>query len=171
MTQMDITSAPLVTTAGPADAPGMAALHAAALESLGQQPWPAEAFEDILNLPVTLGMKICAGDRLLAFLLAQAAGGEADLLTIATAPDMRRQGLAKRLMTALLARCSSTQVHSINLEVHAGNRAAAGLYSKIGFQVVGERPNYYKDIRTGQRHDAILMRWSTGPASNKTNNS
>ena len=144
-------------TATASDAADMAALHAVALEGLGQQPWPADAFADILTLPVTLGLKLVDDSGLIAFLLVQAAGGEADILTIATAPDRRRQGLAERLMRALVDRCRKSAVTRISLEVHAENHAAAGLYAKVGFQVVGQRLNYYKDIRTGQQHTAVLM--------------
>ena len=146
-----------LTPATVADAAEMAALHAVALKGLGQQPWPQDAFADILTLPVTLGIKVVDDSRLIAFLLVQAAGGEADILTIATAPDRRRQGIAERLMMALEDRCRSSGISKISLEVHAENHAAAGLYAKVGFRVVGQRLNYYKDIRTGERHTAVLM--------------
>ena len=157
MSERDTSVALRMMAATVSDAADMAALHAVALKGLGQQPWPADAFADILTLPVTLGLKVVDDSRLIAFLLVQAAGGEADILTIVTAPDRRRQGLARRLMMALEDHCRDLRVNKISLEVHAENHAAAGLYAGVGFQVVGQRPNYYKDIRTGERHTAVLM--------------
>src|SRR5690606_3660568 len=91
----------------PADAPALAALHAGAMAALGQEPWPARAFADLLELPATLGFGARIGGETAAFILGQAAGGEAEILTLATAPPFRRRGLAEALIGLLRAQCRS----------------------------------------------------------------
>jgi len=141
----------------PADAPALAALHAGAMAALGQEPWPARAFADLLELPTTLGFGARIGGETAAFILGQAAGGEAEILTLATAPPFRRRGLAEALIGLLRAQCRSRNCSALWLEVHTANRAAIALYEKSGFAARGRRPEYYRDIRTGERHAAIIM--------------
>lgn len=139
------------------DAEVLAALHVEALEAIGQQSWPAQAFVDMLLLPTTLGFKIEKAGEIAAFTLAQAVGGEAEILTIATAPAFRRQGLARTLIDILREQCRQRQCTVLWLEVHALNAAAIALYEKAGFLRKGLRPDYYRDMRTGERHTAIVM--------------
>jgi ribosomal-protein-alanine N-acetyltransferase len=141
----------------PADAPALAALHVEAMAALGQEPWPAQAFTDLLELPATLGFKAVIGGETAAFILGQAAGGEGEILTLATALAFRRRGLAEALIGLLRAHCRGRQCSTLWLEVHATNRAAIALYEKSGFSAKGRRRGYYRDIRTGQRHTAIIM--------------
>lgn len=151
------TGTPRLAPITPADAPRLAAVHAAALDDLGQQPWPAAAFADLLALPTTLGLKITVEGELAAFLLAQVAAGEGEILTIATAPAFRRQGLARALIALLRDRCRRLQCRTLWLEVHAANTAARALYEQAGFAAKGQRLDYYQDVRTGGRHAAIIM--------------
>jgi ribosomal-protein-alanine N-acetyltransferase len=41
----------------------------------------------------------------------------------------------------------------MTLEVRRSNMAAQGLYTKLGFKIEGERPNYYED----NGEDALIM--------------
>jgi ribosomal-protein-alanine N-acetyltransferase len=141
-----------------ADAPALAALHAEAVAALGQEPWSAQAFADLLDLPATLGFKANIGGETAAFILGQAAGDDAEVLTLATALAFRRQGLAEGLIGLLRAHCRGRRCSALWLEVHAANSAAIALYKKSGFSVKGRRAQYYRDIRTGKRHAALIMR-------------
>ena len=68
-------------------------------------------------------------------------------------PDCRRQGVASRLMEALLAWGAEKRLAFLTLEVRPSNAAAYGLYRKFGFDTVGVRPNYYAH----PRENALLM--------------
>jgi ribosomal-protein-alanine N-acetyltransferase len=142
----------------PADAPALAAVHAEAVAALGQAPWPARAFADLLELPTTLGFRAGIGGQTAAFILGQVVEGEAEVLTLATALPFRRQGLAEALIGLLRAQCRGRNCSVLWLEVHNANSAAIALYEKSGFSARGRRPEYYRDIRTGERHAAIIMR-------------
>lgn len=80
-------------------------------------------------------------------------GAEAHIMTIATHPDYRRQGLGRRLLEAMIDHARNAGAIEITLEVRAGNHAAQAMYSAMGFVVVGLRKRYYTD----NREDAILM--------------
>jgi ribosomal-protein-alanine acetyltransferase len=83
------------------------------------------------------------------FIVSRDVAGEIEVLNLASAPKMRRQGIASALLASLDA-------SEIFLEVRESNSAARKLYEKLGFFAVGTRPEYYDDpVET-----AIVMRLS-----------
>lgn len=80
-------------------------------------------------------------------------GDEMQVSIIAVHPDWRGQGLGERLLQAGIGYACEQGATWGTLELREHNRAALGLYRKHGFEVVGERKNYYKD--TGET--ALLM--------------
>ena len=80
-------------------------------------------------------------------------GPEAHIVTIATHPDYRRQGLGRLLLQVLIERAHAAGASEITLEVRAGNREAQALYETMGFTCVGIRKRYYRD----NHEDALLM--------------
>ena len=83
--------------------------------------------------------------------------GEAELIDFLISSTHRRQGLGALLLTGCLERLAEEAVISCHLEVRRSNKAAIGLYHKVGFSTVGERANYYRGNLEAE--DAILMRW------------
>lgn len=80
-------------------------------------------------------------------------GQEAHIVTLATHPDYRRQGLGRRLLRSMIEKAVEAGANEITLEVRASNDAAQALYRSMGFVVVGVRKGYYHD----NGEDAILM--------------
>jgi ribosomal-protein-alanine N-acetyltransferase len=78
------------------------------------------------------------------FLIARAASGEAEILTLAVDPAHRRQGVARALLAATIARLKLAGITQLFLEVESGNEAAEGLYRGFGAKPVGRRPAYYE---------------------------
>lgn len=74
--------------------------------------------------------------------------GEWELHRIVVDAAARRAGHGKAMLVSLLALLPGRW----HLEVARGNAAAIALYEHLGFDVVGERKNYY---RNGD--DAVLM--------------
>ena len=91
----------------------------------------------------------CSGE-VVGFLASRAIGGEAEILNLVIHPEMRRLGVATKLLQAV-------QSEEIFLEVRESNEPARLLYRKLGFTEYGERKNYYED----PRENAILMRLSS----------
>lgn len=95
-------------------------------------------------------------------LLGRAVADEAELLTMAVAPEARRQGIGARLLSAFLHRTSTEKAETAFLEVASGNAAAIALYRAAGFAEAGRRRGYY--ATTGQAaEDAIVMRLGLPP--------
>lgn len=85
---------------------------------------------------------------------------EAHVSTIAVTPDLRGRGLGELLLLNLLYLAGQQAATLATLEVRQGNTTAQALYHKYRFQVVGERPRYYRD--TGE--DALIMTVSLSDA-------
>jgi ribosomal-protein-alanine N-acetyltransferase len=79
---------------------------------------------------------------------------ELHILKLAVHPEHRREGIASDVLTHCLNNHGLKHITTALLDVRAGNTAAIGLYKKLDFHIVGQRPNYYFD--TGE--DALLMR-------------
>ena len=77
---------------------------------------------------------------------------EGCLEKIAVADAWRRQGVAEAILSAFI-RFGRANLAFLTLEVRESNRAAIGLYEKLGFRPVGRRKNYYTEVH----EDAILM--------------
>lgn len=90
------------------------------------------------------------------FILAREAAGEAEILTVAASEKFARLGLGWRLMQAALREAGVRGADSMFLEVEAENRAAVGLYRKLGFTQIAERPAYYTTA-DGRRTAALVM--------------
>ena len=78
---------------------------------------------------------------------------EAHIATLAVHPDYRKIGAARRLLAHGLRAAAGRGAVLAYLEVRRSNHAAQALYESFGFDVVGERPRYYKD----NQEDALLM--------------
>ena len=61
-------------------------------------------------------------------------------------PDWRRKGIAE----ALLKECERRMgMHTVKLTVRRGNRAAIGLYEKMGYKQIAIWPKYYRNGEDG----------------------
>jgi len=121
----------------PAD---LARLHALCFTA--PPPWSGESFTALLGSPhVFLLVSPCGR----AFALGRVVGPEAELLTLATDPAVRRQGLAHGLMARFEAESRSRGAESLFLEVAESNAPALALYARCGFVRTGRRPGYYRD--------------------------
>ena len=78
---------------------------------------------------------------------------ELHVLNVATAPEHRNRGVARRVLEAALDTGRRKRCTLATLEVRRSNAAALGLYRDFGFRPVGIRPNYYVD----EGEDAIVM--------------
>jgi ribosomal-protein-alanine N-acetyltransferase len=98
-----------------------------------------------------------------SFALIRVVADEAEVLTLATDPAKRRQGLA---MAALLEGENAARpagASAMFLEVGEDNTAAKALYAANGYAQVGRRPGYYvpKDAAPVA---ALVMRKELKPA-------
>ena len=140
-----------LTLLGPDHVGAMADLHASAFSA--QEAWTASALLDLVILPSSSAFGLFDGGNLRALLLVQFADPELEILTIATAPDARRQGLANQLIAHAERKFGPSKTM---LDVAADNVGAIAFYNSLGFLEDARRKGYYNRLE-GQRVDAILM--------------
>lgn len=116
--------------------------------------WPPTAFEQEL-----------AGNKLARYVVVEDGGDlfgfaglwlmvdQAHVVTVAVDPPMRRRGLGRLLVHALLVVAMEEGMESATLEVRDSNAAAQALYRAYGFYPVGVRKRYYSD----NGEDAVIM--------------
>lgn len=140
----------------PEDRGAIAGLHKARFA----RAWSDGEFHSLLSQETVFGFVAwqmnASGRPAGGFVLARAAAGEAEILTIGVDLRFERAGLGWRLMQAALREARMRGAEEIFLEVDEGNLAALRLYTKLGFAKVGERKAYYEG--TGGRSSALVMR-------------
>ncbi|MFU8881420.1 MAG: GNAT family N-acetyltransferase [Rhodobacterales bacterium] len=149
MTRIDDSAAP-----PPANAPDpatMAHTHAAAYSL--DRAWSLAEFQSLTDSPHVLAL----GDAR-AFLLARIIADEAEILTIATHPDHRRQGLARALLDQFHRAAQQRGAAHGFLEVAADNLPARALYQAAGYGQIGQRRAYYARASGGAADALILQR-------------
>ena len=128
----------------------LAALHEAAMTS--PRPWSPDEFAAFLADPL-VHLHVAADGA--CFALGRSVAGEAELLTLATAPAFRRQGLARAALAAFDAEATRRGARTGFLEVAADNGAALALYRGAGWAEAGRRRGYY--ATAAGRVDALVL--------------
>lgn len=136
------------------DAQAMADLHAAAFE----QAWSRDVFEAFLSEPTVRALITEGG-----FILWRAVAGEAEILTLAVAPALRRRGIGRALLARSLLIETQSGTETMFLEVSSQNIAAVALYGAANFVTTGLRRGYYQTFDPPQ--DALMMRLALTAAS------
>lgn len=127
----------------------------AALEKLCfSAPWSENSVASELRNPLSLWLVALDGDTVAGYIGSQSVLGESDMMNVAVHPDCRRRGIGEKLVLALMAALKEKENHSLTLEVRASNDPAKLLYEKLGFELVGRRPNYYR----APKEDALILR-------------
>ncbi|MGI6247129.1 MAG: ribosomal protein S18-alanine N-acetyltransferase [Pseudochelatococcus sp.] len=136
-----------------------AAIHAASFA----RAWEATELERMLAGKAHVADGAFAGGTserqapLIGFLLSRIVIDEAEILTVAVAPDARGTGAGRLLLTHHLDRLQRFGVRAVFLEVEEGNAPALALYRRAGFTEIGRRPGYYP-APDGSRAAALTMR-------------
>jgi ribosomal-protein-alanine N-acetyltransferase len=117
-------------------------------------PWTEIHFRD--SLAAGHGAWVVESDgQPVAFAILMLVVDEAHLLDIGVAREFQRRGIATRLLRHLYRRAAELGAISIFLEVRPSNVAAARIYEREGFAVIGRRRGYYPAAEG--REDAIVM--------------
>ncbi|MDN5787727.1 GNAT family N-acetyltransferase [Pseudorhodobacter sp.] len=127
----------------------MAALHARCFTV--PRPWGQAEFSSLLSG----GGVFALGDGQ-GFILGRAIAGEAEVLTLAVAPEARRKGRARGLLQGFLTEAATRHAETAFLEVAANNIAAIALYKASDFAVAGRRKGYFTPP-LGPNLDALVM--------------
>lgn len=133
------------------DAERIADLHATGFA----RGWSAAEVEALMVQSGVIAVGARLGTTLLGMVLVRAVAGEAEILSVAVAPDWRGCGLARRLLEHAMDRAAALRARTMFLEVDAQNAPALAVYAHLGFKEVGRRRAYYQAEGGG---DALVMR-------------
>jgi len=132
----------------------IAAIHAASFA----RPWSTLEFERLLGERGVVGDGVFLGTatKPTGFVLSRMVLDEAEILTVAVAPEARGKGLSIPLLERHLDELSRRGVRTVHLEVEEGNQPAIALYRRFGFTETGRREGYYQKP-DGGRAAALTM--------------
>ena len=117
-------------------------------------PWPERSFRfELTANPASRSWVADLDGKIVGMIVVWLIIDEAHVATLATHPDFRRRGIAKKLLAHALRHLMDDGARSSFLEVRESNIAAQEMYRKFGYEASGRRPRYYKD----NDEDAILM--------------
>jgi [ribosomal protein S18]-alanine N-acetyltransferase len=126
------------------------------LALFGDEAWSRQMLAGELGQQPASRLYLVAEDdgQIVGYAGLLAAGGQADVLTIAVDTARWGQGVGSALLRQLLAEATRRGCSEVFLEVRADNERAQRLYRWWGFTDVGIRRGYYQPSGT----DAIVMR-------------
>ncbi|HOG06909.1 MAG: ribosomal protein S18-alanine N-acetyltransferase [Syntrophales bacterium] len=128
-------------------------------------PWTPGLFEQELRCDFSRNLVAWIdggrGRTVIGYIVCWLVAEEMHVQTLAVRKDMRRRGIASRLVAEMMRIARRAQILESSLEVRRSNLAARGLYEKFGFRVKGVRPAYYSDVR----EDALIMAADVMPLS------
>jgi ribosomal protein S18 acetylase RimI-like enzyme len=116
-------------------------------------PWPPQFFvSEILADGRFNRLLVDAGGEMVAYLFCAWQYLDLHVLKVATLPQFRRAGLARRLMALAEGHAVEMAGESLTLEVRVSNPEAIAMYEALEYERVVVRTAYYQD---GQ--DAVIM--------------
>lgn len=126
-----------------------------AIENVSNRPpWPAELFKSEFKYSYAHLYGARAGGELIAFLSAHHVLDELHILNFGVKPEVRGQGVGKKLLAAVIHEFYKKSARWATLEVRKSNSVARALYDKFGFFEVGIREKYYTD----DQEDGLVLR-------------
>ncbi|MGH8250346.1 MAG: ribosomal protein S18-alanine N-acetyltransferase [Steroidobacteraceae bacterium] len=122
-------------------------------------PWNEQIFTDCLRVGYhCVVVETAAG--VAGYAVLSMGAGEAHVLNLCVEAGLRRRGVGRGLLLAILAHARDRGIRDAFLEVRRSNRAAIALYHEAGFECVGQRRGYYQ--AEGGREDALVYRLELG---------
>ena len=123
-------------------------------ECFGRESWSERSVAGELSNALAFWLVAVDGDTVAGYVGSQTVCGETDMMNVAVTATYRRQGIAEKLVLALVEALKAQGSRCLTLEVRASNEPAKALYEKLGFVQIGRRPKYYQN----PREDALILR-------------
>lgn len=112
-------------------------------------PWSREDLEKQINIESSHFLVAVEDGRAVGYMGLQIFSDEGYVTNVAVLPQYRQRGIAAMLIKEQM----KNQMDFITLEVRQSNTPAINLYTKMGFENVGVRPNFYSN----PTENAIIM--------------
>lgn len=108
-------------------------------------PWTEDGIREELGNENSHFLVSACGERVLGYIGVQEICGEAYIANVAVRPEYRRLGIGERLISAAAEGAKERNCEFITLEVRKSNAPAIALYTKQGYNIAGERKNFYSN--------------------------
>lgn len=115
-------------------------------------PWHEQSFVNEFNNEIAIYF-IARENGIIGYAGFWNVSGEGCITNVAVLEEYRRRHIGSSLMEAMIKKAEELKLSLLTLEVRKSNIAAQNLYEKYGFEIIGERKNYYSD----NREDALIM--------------
>lgn len=124
--------------------------------AINPSPWSEENFRSSLaRKHLCLGVK--QDQDWIAYAVCSQVLDEVELFIIGVSKEQQGKGLGKVLLSALIEMLR-VSARTLFLEVRESNQRAISLYESVGFNCVGQRPNYYPPAgKNPGREDAYIF--------------
>ncbi len=120
-------------------------------------PWNEKSYrQEITDNDKSYPTALVVNSQLIGYIVWWLIVDEIQIQTIAIDPAKRGQGLGRALLTDALNKGLKQGATISTLEVRESNVVAQSLYQSLGYEVVGKRPNYYRDGETAYLMTAHL---------------
>lgn len=125
--------------------------------------WSEAEFEALLVQPGTYALiadyRNAFGRRTPAgFILYRLVLDEAEILSVAVKPELRRRGIGRSLLEEALRHLFREAARTIHLEVEDTNLSAISLYRGMEFRESGRRAGYYTEGRQSPAGALVMLR-------------
>ncbi|MBE5732284.1 MAG: ribosomal-protein-alanine N-acetyltransferase [Clostridiales bacterium] len=107
-------------------------------------PWSESTLLESFGQDSYVFVKAEEDGNLLGYGSVQIVLDEGNINNIAVDENFRNKGIASGILNNIISHCKERRVSIMFLEVNEHNKSAIALYTKFGFEKIGERKNYYK---------------------------
>jgi ribosomal-protein-alanine N-acetyltransferase len=152
MSTQDIT----LQLADSGDAAVLAAMSRDLIEAGLEWRYRTPSLRQLIAHAETVTLVARHGETVAGFGIMKYGDERAHLMLLAVRPDVRRRGIARRLVEWLVRSASTAGVATIHVELRAGNAGAYALYRTLGFDETLRVPGYYSGRETAIRMLRLL---------------
>lgn len=114
-------------------------------ETCFSAPWSEKSLREELTNPTARFYVMKQDGKLLGYIGANNVANEFYITNIAVFPEFRQKGYGEKLLNHLLFVSAEECADFVTLEVRKSNTKAIKLYEKMGFELKGERKNFYSN--------------------------
>ncbi len=84
-------------------------------------------------------------NRVVGYTIGKPKNRSSKIISLAVKPDFRQKGIGRKLTNSLISLFKKRGAKAVFLEVRTGNKTAISFYKNLGFKILKEIKNYYRN--------------------------
>ena len=117
------------------------------------EPFSCKAYAEWLSLDTALGLVVEYRGVIIGLITGVVILQDAFVYNLAVCASVRRKRIGQALVSCFIEEAQKRGATQVMLELRQSNEAAASLYHKLGFEIVGKRKDFY----SSPKEDALLL--------------